>query len=153
MNTVNNVLELVKEEHITIGELEKKLGAGLREFGDAIEFLGSFGLIDLLPSGNEEGPWVQITPRGLQLLNLPNLPEDETTGDEITELTLIEQKIADKTINLYSLSQLTETANWIDNMAMRFNVRPEDVTRALWLDGKTTVWAKLEQSTKEKKKK
>jgi hypothetical protein len=56
----------------------------------------------------------------------------------------------DKTIDLYTDNQLTETNNWIISMAMRYDVSADDVIRALWLEGKSTVWAKLEQDLKAK---
>ena len=90
------ILVLVKEKPMLIGKLEAMLGVELGKFGGAIEFLGKYRLIDLLPSGNEEGPLVRIMPRGLQLLDLPDLPEEEITGEEITELTLIKQKMSEE---------------------------------------------------------
>lgn len=151
MDLEDKVLRLLKEKPLLVMDLRTKLMLPDEKTASVLAFLKKQGLIDTEPSTNEM-MMAKITERGLHLLNLPNLPEGETTGEEITELMLIDQKMGDKTINLYSLSQLTETANWIDNMAMRFNVRPEDVTRALWLDGKTTVWAKLEQDMREKKR-
>jgi len=86
MNGVDKMLESVKEKHVLMGELEAMLGLGLVEFGDAMALLGKYKLIDLSPSDNEEGPWVQITARGRQLLNLPNLPEDELPSDQLEVL-------------------------------------------------------------------
>jgi len=83
MNGVEKILESVKEKHVLVGELEAMLGLPLAEFGEAIAFLGKYKLVDLSPSGNEEGPWVQIMPSGLQLLNLPNLPEEELPSDQL----------------------------------------------------------------------
>ena len=111
---------------------------------------------------------IKITDRGLQLLNLPSLPEDESP---LNLLELMEKQYAtfrehnldmiftlpkvksekDKTINLYPLYQHTGIANWIDAMAMRYNVRSNDVICAMWAIAKDSVWAKLEQDAKEKK--
>ena len=96
MNRIEKILGLVKEKPVLIGELEAKLGLPLAEFGVGIQFMEEYGLIDLLPSGNEEGPLVQIMPKGLQLLDLPDLPEEEITGEEITELMLIKQKMGEE---------------------------------------------------------
>ena len=156
MKPENEILELLKEKDMMISELREEFTSGgvstgeSRHVDSVLTFLQKYKLVEIVPT--DEGGLVKITPRGLQLLNLPNLPEDETTGEEITELTLIGQKMADKTINLYSLSQHTETANWIDAMAMRFNVSGNDVIRAMWAIAKDTVGAKLERDVKEKKK-
>ena len=145
------ILELLKENPMLMTELQKELEFTTNGIVGVMAFLEKYELVETMASVNH-GLMAKITTRGLQLLNLPKLPEDETTGEEITELTLIEQKMADKTINLYSLSQHTETANWIDAMVMRFNVSGNDVIRVMWVIAKDTVGAKLERDVKEKKK-
>ena len=82
----DRILELVKEEPVLIGELEAKLRLPLTEFGDAVAFLEKYRLVELSPSDEGEGPRVQITPSGLQLLNLPDLPEDELPSDQLKVL-------------------------------------------------------------------
>ena len=57
----------------------------------------------------------------------------------------------DKTIDLYTPDQHAETTEWITDMAIRFNVRGNDVIRAMWTIAKGTVWAKLALDAKEKK--
>lgn len=150
MKPENKILGLLKEKPMLVSELYKKLPLATSDMLSLMAFLEKYQLVETMASAEHE-LMAKITEKGVQLLNLPNLPEDETTGEEITELTLIEQKMADKTINLYSLSQHTETANWIDAMAMRFNVSGNDVIRAVWAIAKDTVGAKLERDVKAKK--
>jgi hypothetical protein len=57
-----------------------------------------------------------------------------------------------ETLDLYTPDQHAETTEEITAMAIRFNVRGNDVIHALWLGSKDTVWAKLEQDVKEKKR-
>ena len=57
-----------------------------------------------------------------------------------------------ETSDLYTPDQHAETTEGITAMAIRFNVRGNDVIHALWLGSKDTVWAKLEQDVKEKKR-
>ena len=151
MNLEKKVLELVKQKPLLMTELEKELELSTDDILSVMAFLEEYKLIETMASAEHE-LMAKITEKGVQLLNLPNLPEDETTGEEITELTLIEQKMADNTINLYTDKQHNETTGWIAGMAMRFNTRPEDVIRAMWVIAKDTVGAKLERDVKEKKK-
>ena len=57
-----------------------------------------------------------------------------------------------ETLDLYTPDQHAETTEGITAMAIRFNVRGNDVIHALWSIAKDSVWAKLEQDVKEKKK-
>ena len=153
MRLENGMLELLKEKPMLMTELEKELQLAREGVFLVLAFLQKSKLVEIIPLDSSDGDeMVWITSRGLQLLNLPSLPGDETTGEEITELTLIEQKMADKTINLYSLSQHTETADCITDMSIRYGVKANDVIRAMWTIAKDTVGAKLERDVKEKKK-
>ena len=55
-------------------------------------------------------------------------------------------------INLYTDDRHAETAEQITKMAIRFHVTEYDVIHAMVSIAKDTVWAKLEQDVKEKKR-
>ena len=58
----------------------------------------------------------------------------------------------DKEISdLYTPDQHAETTEGITAMAIRFNIRGNDVIHALWAIAKDTVWAKLALDIKELK--
>jgi hypothetical protein len=61
-------------------------------------------------------------------------------------------KTKQEIITLYTDDQHAETADQITKMAIRFHVTEYNVIHALWLGSKDTVWAKLEQDVKEKKR-
>ena len=54
-------------------------------------------------------------------------------------------------IDLYSRDQHAETTEGITAMAIRFNIRGNDVIHALWANAKDSVWAKLTLDMKERK--
>ena len=64
------------------------------------------------------------------------------------DITLKDKEI----IDLYSIDQHVETTEKITDMAIRFNIRGNDVIHALWTIAKDSVWAKLTLDLKEKKK-
>lgn len=84
MNIEDKILGLVRDMPLLMTELEEKSELPMLEVIDAAIFLNKYELITTTPT-EKGGGMVKITPRGLQLLNLPKLPEDETTGEEITE--------------------------------------------------------------------
>ena len=176
MNLEKKVLELLKEKPMLVSELYKKLPLATSDMLSLMAFLEEYKLIETMASAEHE-LMAKITEKGVQLLNLPSLPEGESVKSEIGEVESIAGMVeqineesnkrrwkskaekdydawADtlrdkKMINIYSLSQHTETANWIDAMAMRFNVSGNDVIRAMWAIAKDTVGAKLERDVKE----
>ena len=83
------ILELLKETPMLMTELQKELGFTTNEIVGVMAFLEKYKLVETSVSTEHE-LMAKITPRGLQLLNLPDLPEDETTGEEITELMLMQ---------------------------------------------------------------
>lgn len=149
MNLENKVLELVKEKPLLMSELEEKLGVSVEEVIDAgvLSFLRKYELAEITPTN--EGGLVKITPRGLQLLNLPDLPEDELPSN-LSELMEKHYggKLGANLKTLYTPDQHAETADWITDMAIRYGVKANGVIRALWLCAKDTVWAKLKQDVK-----
>ena len=89
MNIEDKVLELVKEKPLLMSELEEMSELPMLDVIDAAIFLKKYGLIAMTPTDTGGGGLVKITPRGLHLLNLPNLPEDETTAsNEFSEVTV-----------------------------------------------------------------
>lgn len=60
--------------------------------------------------------------------------------------------MAKKVVELYEEEKQNEADNEIAAMAKRFKVRREDVVFAVWKMGKDSVWAKLEQDVKERKR-
>ena len=54
-------------------------------------------------------------------------------------------------IDFYTPDQHAETTDEITAMAIRFNVRGNDVIHALWTIAKDSVWAKLALDAKDKK--
>ena len=164
MNLEDEVLELVKEKPMLVGDLRYKLQLSSEKTNDVVVFLRNHGLIE--EEITEDGMMVVgITKKGLRLLNLPSLPEEESSSNW---LELLERHWSDemdkaldqeadlnlweKTIDLYPLNQHNETVNRISKMATRFNTTPEDVMCALWAIAKDTVGAKLEQDVKGVKK-
>ena len=63
----NQILEMIKEKPLSVNKLRKELELSASETIDVLMFLE------------------KITPQGVQLLNLPNLPEDETTEEWIDQ--------------------------------------------------------------------
>ena len=61
--------------------------------------------------------------------------------------------MAKKLEELYNKAKLKEAGDEITAMAERFEIRKEDVLFAVWAISKDSVWAKLEQDLKEKKRK
>ena len=61
-------------------------------------------------------------------------------------------KMAKKLEQLYNKAKLKVAGDEITAMAERFGVRKEDVIFAVWAIAKDSVWAKLEQDLKEKKR-
>ena len=57
-----------------------------------------------------------------------------------------------ETIDLYTPDQHAGITEGITDMAIRFNVRGNDVILALWSIAKDSVWAMLERDVKEKKR-
>ena len=57
----------------------------------------------------------------------------------------------ERTIDLYSTAQHAETTEGITAMAIRFDIRGNDVIHALWLGSRDTVWAKLALDLKDRK--
>lgn len=60
--------------------------------------------------------------------------------------------MAKKLEDLYNKDKLKEAGDEIVVMAERLGVRKEDVISAVWAISKDSVWAKLEQDLKEKKR-
>ena len=152
MNLEDEVLGLLKEKPLLMSKLQEQWQLSTVELVGVLAFLQKYKLVEIIPLDSPDGgEMVWITPRGLQLLNLPNLPENEPPSNL---LGLMEKHYGGKNSAdlkpLYTPTQHTETADWITDMAIRYGVKANDVIRALWLDGKTTVWAKLEQDKKEK---
>lgn len=88
MKPEDKILELLKEKPMLMSELEAKLEMPMLEVIDATIFLNKYGLVTTTPT-DKGGGMVKITPRGLQLLNLPSLVEDETTASsEFSEATI-----------------------------------------------------------------
>lgn len=85
MSTEDRILEMVKEKPLLMRELGGKLQLLSLEMKSAVAFLQKNGLVKLMPT-NEGKAVVQITPSGLQLLNLPDLPEDELPSDQLKVL-------------------------------------------------------------------
>ena len=154
MNLEEKILELIKEKPMLISVIEEKLGVSVTEAIDAgaLPFLRKYGLAEIAPTN--EGSLVKITPKGLQLLSLPNI-EGELPSDQLETLEKLwgnemDLSLEDKTIEpLYTSKQHTETTNWLIGMATRFDVSRKDVICALWLCAKDAVWARLERDVKE----
>lgn len=85
MNKIEKILELVKEEPVVMENLEKMLEMSMLDVIDVVMFLKKYGLVVTTPT-DEGGGLVQITPSGLQLLNLPDLPEGELPSDQLEVL-------------------------------------------------------------------
>ena len=179
MKTEYRILELLKGRPMLMTELQKESRFSTNGIVGVMAFLEKYKLVETMVSTEHE-LMAKITPSGVQLLNLPSLPEDESVKSGIGEAESIAGMIEEineesnkrrwkskaekdyeawadtlrdkKTINLYPLYQHTETANWITDMAIRIDVRPNDVIRAMWFIAKDSVGAKLEQDVKGVKK-
>ena len=89
MRTEDKILKILKQHTngIMADELYEELSTPIpdEEVHSACAFLKKYGLITVGYGGES----AKITPRGLQLLNLPDLPEDETTApNEFSEATI-----------------------------------------------------------------
>ena len=149
---LKGILELIKEKPMLMSEIEDKLGLSVADVIDvgALPFLRKYKLAEITPTN--EGGLVKITEKGLHLLDLPNLPEDETPPQNLLELMEkhYHRKIDVDLKTLYTTTQHAETADWITDMAIRYGVKANDVIRAMWLCARSEVWAKLERDLKAK---
>ena len=80
MKPENRILELLKENPMLMTELQKELGVTTNGIVGVMAFLEQYKLVETLVSTEHE-LMAKITPDGLQLLNLPDLPEDETPSN------------------------------------------------------------------------
>lgn len=81
------VLELVKEKPMPISELQEELLLSSVEMMDVLAFLQKYELVEILPVGaTAEDGMVWIMPKGVQLLNLPDLPEGVLPSDQLEVL-------------------------------------------------------------------
>ena len=88
MRLEDKILGLLKETPMLMTELEEKSELPMLDVIDVAIFLKKYELIETT-STDKGGGLVKITARGLQLLNLPGLPEDETTASsEFSEETI-----------------------------------------------------------------
>ena len=162
MNLEDKVLKLVKEKPLLTYELQTKLQVSTVNMIGVLAFLQKHKLVEVTPTSQGDTA-IKITERGLQLLNLPDLPEDELPSDQLEVLErhwgdevdrALDQEadlnLGDKTIDLYT--QQAESIKGIATMATRFNTRNSDVICALWAIAKDTVGAKLERDVEDLKK-
>ena len=89
MTLEDKALKLLKESPLLIYELQTKLQVSSVNVISVLAFLQKYKLVGVTPTA-EGDTMIKITECGLQLLNLPSLSEDETTGEEITELMLMQ---------------------------------------------------------------
>ena len=87
MDRLEKILELVKEKQEEgepgyMADLGEELGMPDKEMILVCGFLEKHGLITM----DDATDGVQITPSGLQLLNLPDLPEGELPSDQLEVL-------------------------------------------------------------------
>ena len=152
----DKILKCVKEKPLLMSELEEKLQLGREGVFGVLVFLQKHKLVEIIPLDSPDGDeMVWIAPRGLQLLNLPNLPEERVPSNQRERFerqwaALTNDEKNEDVKALYTPTQHAETTEGITDMAIRFNARGNDVISALWLGGKSEVWAKLEQDIKEK---
>lgn len=165
MNLEDKVLELIKENPLLIHELQTKLQVSSTNTISVLAFLQKYKLVEVMPTTTgEHEERVNITARGLQLLDLPNLPDDELPSDQLEVLEKhwgdemdreldreADLNFGQEPIDLYTPNQHVESIKGITSMATRFDTRNSDVIHALWAIAKDTVWAKLERDVKGKK--
>ena len=94
MRAEDKVLKLLKEKALLMSELQEKLQLSTVEVLSALAFMRKYKLVEVMPTATgEHEERVNITARGLQLLDLPSLPEDETTASsEFSEDTIRRRK-------------------------------------------------------------
>ena len=145
-------------------ELQKELGVTTNGIVGVMAFLEKYQLVETSVSTEHE-LMAKITPRGLQLLNLPSLPERGLSSDQLEVLEKhwgdemdreldreADLNLGQEPIDLYTSDQQVESVKGIAGMATRFGIRNSDVIHATWAIAKDSVWAKLEQDVKGVKK-
>jgi CTP-dependent riboflavin kinase len=79
----NQILEMIKEKPLSVNKLRKELELSASETIDVLMFLEKRTLIE---ATTVKGKVLEkITPQGVQLLNLPNLLEEDTTEEWIDQ--------------------------------------------------------------------
>lgn len=148
MKPEDRILELLKEKPMLMTELQEELRFTTNGIVGVMAFLENYKLVETSVSTEHE-LMAKITPRGLQLLNSPDLPEEESPSNL---LELMERhyggKIGVELKTLYTPTQHAETTDWITDMAIRYGVKANDIICAMWFIAKDMVWAKLEQDVK-----
>jgi len=82
MNLEDRVLGLVREKALPIYELQTKLQVSSVNTISVLAFLQKYKLVGVTPTSHGD-TMIKITERGLQLLNLPSLPEDELPSNQL----------------------------------------------------------------------
>lgn len=147
MKAENRILELVKEKPMLMSELQNELAFSTGGMIGVMAFLEQYRLIETTESTKHE-LMAKITRKGLQLLNLPDLPEDESPSDQ---LEVMERHWADE-----MEKELDREADLnLGLKSIRFDIRKirsNDAIRIARSIAKDNVLAKLVRAIKEKRK-
>lgn len=79
MRTENGILALLKEKPLLMTKLQEELQLSTEGMVGVMSFLVQYKLVETMASTEHE-LMAKITEKGLQLLNLPDLPEEESAN-------------------------------------------------------------------------
>ena len=146
MKPENRILELVSQKPMLMSKLQKESAFSTKGMIGIMAFLEKYKLVETRERDKHE-LMAKITPRGLQLLNLPGLPEDESSSNL---LEVMERHWADE-----MEQELDREADLnLGQKTIRFDIRKirkSDVIRTKRSIVKDNVLAKLVQAIKEKR--